>query len=130
MTGDGNRNCNRINRRYFHRMAAAAGWDTNVTYCTLTGPTINLPPNLDLHFVNTPGLYRQMNVHLSSPIPERVSVKWRVMAIDPTTWTPWTALGPVTKWIDDNIGEYPATGHIVIDTRENTVSGFIKTVLP
>jgi hypothetical protein len=108
-------------------MAAASGWDTNVAYCTLTGPTINLPPNLDLHFVNTPGLYRQMNVHMSKTIPERVGVKWRVMAIDPTTWTPWTALGPVTKWIDENIGESPATGHIVIDTRENTVSGFIKT---
>jgi hypothetical protein len=106
-------------------MAAAVGWDTNVAYRTLTGPTISLPPNLDLHFVNTPGLYRQMNVHMSQTIPERVGVKWRVMAIDPTTWTPWTALGP----IDENIGEPPTTGHIVIDTRENTVSGFIKTTI-
>jgi hypothetical protein len=101
------------------------GWDVGYSNNTLTGPTMRLPPNLNLHFKHTRGHLKQMNVYMSETIPERAGLKWQFMAVDPKTWTPWNALGPVTKWIDENIGECPATGHVVINTRDNIVAGYI-----
>lgn len=105
-----------------------SGWDTGYTDCTLPGPTMKLPPNLNLNFNPTRGELKQMNVYMSEKIAERSGLRWQFMAVDPKTWTPWGALDPVTTWIDKNIGECPATGHVVINTQENTVTGYIKTV--